>query len=363
MSKVYFASAKMSALRADASLPAKFRRALAHFPLKAMFEGKTIAIKMHLGFNIGYTTIPPIFVRTLIQEIKEAGGMPFVTDGRGAVPGAKARGYTEETLGARLVEAAGHNERYFVNAPIGYLSLENVQICGEIANADAMVVLSHGKGHGQCGWGGAIKNVAMGCVTHKSRCDIHVLIDTEFEWNTDLCVHCYLCRENCPTGAVSFNKEDKLRINLHHCRYCMHCVNCCPHNAIKINEEGIRQFQAGMARVTKACLDTFERGRILFINHVCSVTPFCDCWGFSSPAIVPDVGIFLSEDIVAVEQASIDSVRIENYIPGSLPPPLEIRDVPGHLFEKIHGKDPYLQVEEAAKIGLGSREYEIVEVE
>ncbi|MGC8862890.1 MAG: hypothetical protein ACP5R5_08965 [Armatimonadota bacterium] len=57
MSKVYFASAKMSALRADASLPAKFKRMLANFPLKGMFDGKTVAIKMHLGANI--VTVKP----------------------------------------------------------------------------------------------------------------------------------------------------------------------------------------------------------------------------------------------------------------------------------------------------------------
>ncbi|MGB9620034.1 MAG: 4Fe-4S ferredoxin, partial [Armatimonadota bacterium] len=103
--------------------------------------------------------------------------------------------------------------------------------------------------------------------------------------------------------------------------------------------------------------------RVLFINHVCAVTPFCDCWGFSSPSIVPDVRIFAGEDIVAVEQASIDSVRTEDFIEGSLPAPFEVRDTAGHLFQKIHGKDPYLQCEEAAGIGLGSRSYEIVEVE
>jgi len=362
MSKVYFASAKMSALRADASLPAKFKRMLAEFPLKDMFEGKTVAIKMHLGGHLGYTTIPPIFVKTLIRQIKEAGGQPFVTDGAGAVPGAKDRGYTEEVLGAPLVPAAGFNEKYYETVPIDFLSLKDARMCGEIVNADAMVVLSHGKGHGHCGWGGAIKNIGMGNVTCKTRGDIHGLMDTEFEWDESLCTHCYLCRDNCPANAVTF-KSDKFEINMHHCRYCMHCVRACPQEAIKINEDSIRQFQAGMAHVNKACLDTFEANRVLFINHVCTVTPFCDCWGFSSPAIVPDVGILASTDLVSVEQTSIDKVRVEDFIAGSLPHPLEVRDVPGHLLQRIHGKDPYLQCEEAARLGLGEREYEIVEIE
>jgi len=362
MSIVHFASAKMSTLKAEASLPAKFKRLLGSYPLKDMFEGKTVAIKMHLGSNLGYTTIPPVFVKILVDEVKNAGGTPFITDGTYAVPTAKDRGYTEEVLGVPIVPAAGLNECYYVELPIGFMSLKTVQMCGEIVNADAMIVYSHGKGHGHCGWGGAIKNIAMGNVTCKSRGDIHALIDTEFEWDEENCIHCYLCRDNCPAEAVHFDNEGKLRINLHDCRYCMHCSTACPQKAIKINEGSIRQFQAGMARVTKACLDTFEPNRLLYINHVTNVTPFCDCWGFSSPAIVPDIGILGSTNIVAVEQASIDMVKTENYIEGSLPHPLEVRDVEGHLLTKIHGKDPYLQCEEAAKIGIGEQSYEIVEI-
>lgn len=363
MSKVYFASAKMHALRGDASLPAKFRRMLQRYPLEDMFGGKSVAIKMHLGGGYGYTTIPPLFVKFLIDEIKNAGGRPFVTDGSGAIAGAKDRGYTEEVLGAPVVPAAGINEKYYQEVPINYMSLETARMCGEIVDADAMIVYSHGKGHGHCGWGGAIKNIGMGNVTCKTRGDIHALMDTEFEWNSELCTKCYLCRDNCPTGALSFNDKNEFSIFMHHCRYCMHCVTACPQEAVKINEESIRQFQAGMAHVNKACLDTFEPNRVLFINHVTNVTPFCDCWGFSSPSIVPDVGILASTDIVAVEQSSIDMIKTEDYIQGSLPHPLEVRDIEGHLLYKIHGKDPYLQCEEAAKLGLGSQEYELEEVE
>lgn len=363
MSKVYFASAKMKALHADASLPAKFRRVLGNYPLKGMFEGKSVAIKVHLGSYLGYTTIPPIFMKMLVQEIKDAGGRPFITDSSGAVPGAKDRGYTQEVLGAPIVPVAGVNEKYFETVPIGYLSLKEAEICGEIANADAMVVYSHGKAHGNCGWGGAIKNIGMGNVTCKTRGAIHALSDADFEWHEELCTHCYLCRDNCPCGAIKFEDSGKINLFVHHCRYCMHCVTACPQGAIKIDESGMRQFQAGMAHVNKACLDTFEPDRVLFINHVTSVTPLCDCWGFSSQAIVPDVGVLASTDIVAVEQASIDMIRTEDFIPGSLPHPFEVRNVEGHLLFKIHGKDPYLQCEEAAKLGLGEQEYEIVEVD
>ncbi|MHB9036548.1 MAG: DUF362 domain-containing protein [Armatimonadota bacterium] len=364
MSNVQFASAKIREMRADASLPAKFKRMLEGYPLKDMFGGKTVAIKMHLGGHYGYTTIPPLFVRMLVQEIKDAGGNPFITDGSGAIPGAIARGYTQEVLRAPLVAAAGLNEKYFVTVPIDYLSFKEAHMCGEIYNADAMIVYSHGKGHGYCGWGGAIKNIAMGNFTCKTRGAIHALADTEFEWNSELCTHCYLCRDNCPTGALTFREDGSLNIFVHHCRYCMHCVRTCPVGAITLREEGVVQFQTGMALATKACLDTFEEGRVLYINHLTNVTPLCDCWGFTTPSMVPDVGIFSGTDIVSVEQASIDSIKIENFIDGMLPHPLVMRDdIDGHLLQKIHGKDPYLQCAETAKLGLGSQEYDLTEVE
>ena len=180
-SKVLLASSKMKRLSAEDSLPAKFKRLLGHFGLEGMFKEKRVAIKMHLGGHYGYTTIHPLFVRFLVQAIKDAGGWPFVTDGFGyASPNPTARGYTAETLGAPLSPVTGNFDKYFYEKEIGYRGLEKVQIAGQIADADAMIVLSHGKGHGQCGFGGAIKNLAMGAVTQRTRGWIHGVMDVEF---------------------------------------------------------------------------------------------------------------------------------------------------------------------------------------
>ena len=323
MSRVHFASARLKEIRAEVSLPAKFKRMLAEYPMKGMFDGKTVAIKMHLGGYLGFTTIPPLFVKILVDAVKEAGGKPFITDGTWSIADAKDRGYTQEVLGAPLVPAAGFNEKYYVTVPIGYRSLEEADLCGEIVNADAMIVLSHGKGHGHCGWGGAIKNIGMGNVTCKTRGAIHALTDTAFVWNEAACIHCSLCVDNCPTKAATFNKEGKLDIFSHHCRYCMHCVIACPEHAITIDEHGAQYFQVGMAHVNKACLDTFEPGRVMYINYVMNVTPLCDCWGFTTPSFVPDIGILASTDIVAVEQASINTIKTEDFLEGDAALPAE----------------------------------------
>jgi uncharacterized protein len=361
MSKVLFASSKVKQLSAAAALPAKMQGLLKQAEFTSYFAGKTVAIKMHVGVGMGYSTIHPLFIRLAAEAVKEAGGEPFLTDGSLSFAGAKDRGYTEEVLGLPLRPAAGEQDDFFVTAPISYRSLEELRICGNIAKADALLVLSHGKGHGQCGFGGAIKNLAMGCVTCKSRGDIHRLMDTAFSWNEAACRHCYLCRDNCPSEAARFDDKDKFWIFFHHCRYCMHCADSCPEKAITISLEGIRYFQEGMARATKAVLNTFEAKRVYYLNFLMNITPLCDCWGFTTPAIVPDVGILGSADLVAIEQASLDKIDYRNYIEGSLPEQLVMGEK-GHLFERIHHKDPYLQVETAAGLGLGSRQYELVEV-
>ena len=362
MSEVLFASAKLKRLVANASLPAKLRRLFEKVDLEPYFKNRTVAIKMHVGGNIGYTTVHPLFVGMVVEAVKKAGGRPFITDGSWSVGGAAARGYTPEVLGCPILPAAGSMDKYFYTRPVGYRSLGSVDVCGNIADAEAMLVLSHGKGHGQCGFGGAIKNIAMGCVTVKTRAAIHRLTDTEFAWDREACIHCHLCRDNCPGGAISFDDKGDFSIFFHDCRYCMHCVDSCPQHAISINLEGIRYFQEGMARTVKTVLDTFPPNSVYYITSLLSVTPLCDCWGFSTPAIVPDVGIMAASDIVAIEQASLDAIDYRNYIPGSLPEQMTMGDK-GHLFERIHRKDPYLQVETAAEIGLGSRRYELIEVE
>ncbi len=361
-SKVHFASSKVSKLSAEATLPAKFTRMLDEFDLKAMFGEKRVAVKIHVGGYLSYTTIHPLFLRLFIAKLREAGADPFLTDGSFSVAEAKARGYTEEVVGAPIQPVAGVMDKYFVTKDIGYRTLKEIQVAGNIADADAMVVFSHGKGHGCCGFGGAIKNIAMGCVTVETRGRIHGIGDAFFTWDSEACRHCNICQENCPGGAITFRDDGSFRIFDHHCRYCMHCVTSCPEHAITIDESGTRYFQEGMARTTKAVLDCFEPNRVLYITALLNITPLCDCWGFSTPSLVPDVGIMASTDIVAIEQAAIDSIKTKNYIEGSLPEQVKLQDGDGHLLWKVWGKDPYLQVETAAEIGLGSREYEIVEI-
>jgi hypothetical protein len=358
---VYFASAHVDRLARDATLPARFERLLSKCRFAKRFKDKTVAVKMHVGGGINFSTIHPLFVRQVIEAIKEAGGRPFCTDSSSAVGRARDRGYTEEVLGAPILPIGGVADSYNYPARIGYRSLKSVELSGNIVDADAMLVLSHGKGHGHAGFGGAIKNIAMGCVRQKSRGPIHRLMETHFRWDEQACTHCHQCVDGCPTDAARFEDDGTFRIFDHHCRYCMHCVNACPVDAIEIDTRSYVYFHRGMAKTVKATLDTFEPDSVFYITVLTNITPLCDCWGFTTPALVPDVGIVASEDIAAVEQAALDLVRAQDYIPGTLPDQMHMGG-DGHLFKRIWGVDPYAQVEAAAKLGLGTREYRLATV-
>jgi len=358
--RVTFASARPKELRANATLPSLLDRMLKTWDFKKRFAKKRVAVKMHLGYNVGYSTVPALLVARVIQAVKDAGGKPFITDVPGAVPTARDRGYTEEVLGAPIIPVAGSADKYVYRRRTNYRTMKTVALAGNVVDADALIVLSHGKGHGHSGFGGAIKNVAMGCVDAPTRGKIHRLMSATFQWDASKCTGCLLCRDNCPNEAITF-RDGKIGIFDHACKYCMHCVLACPNDAISIDQRGYRYFQHGMALATRECLRSFEPHRVLHITVLLHVTPFCDCWGFTTPAIVPDIGIVAGEDITAVETAALDLIRAEDFIEGSLPPPLK-RTGGGHLFEQIHGKDPYIQIQECIKVGLGDGKYRLTKV-
>ena len=346
------------------SVGARWSRLLERLDLAAAVAGRRTAIKMHLGGGHGFTTIHPFFVRRLVAAVRAAGAREvYVTDEPGNLKTAIDRGYTEEVLGCPLVPTIGDAGDRFVTEDLTppFRSLASVDLARAVVEAEALIDLAHIKGHGACGFGGASKNLSMGCVTPRTKGALHAL-EGGLQWVDELCTHCRACAENCPRGAISFKPDDTLSVFFHHCTFCQHCTLICPVRAIQSSGGTYRDFQTGMARTTDRVLARFEPGRVLFISLLMNITIWCDCWGMTTPALVPDIGILAGRDIVAMEQAALDLVRAEAVIPGALPPGVTLG--PGrHLFEQIHGKDPYVIVEELAALGRGAREYTLETVE
>ena len=116
-----------------------------------------------------------------------------------------------------------------------------------------------------------------------------------------------------------------------------------------------------MAICTETVLKTFEPGNVFYINFLINITALCDCWGLTTPALVPDIGIMASKDIVAIERASLDAIKVENLLMDGVPQGYEL-GTEGHLFERLHAKNPFVQLEELEKRNLGTQQYEIEEV-
>ena len=362
-STVYFASVGVARPEGSATLPAKLERMLGRFDLKHLCQGQAVPIKMHLGGHLGYSTIHPLLVRMVVKAVKAAGGKPFVVEaGFGAVSSAADRGYTAETLGCPIVAAGGPYDSYVVERDIGFHQLDKARIYGTIWDAPCLINLSHVKGHGACGYGGACKNIAMGCVDAKTRTKIHAL-EGGIVWNKAKCVFCGRCVKACDTQAIKLDPKAKsLGIFFHNCRFCRHCVAACPEKALTVDDRsGFTNFQEGMALATREVLGSFKPGRVLHINVLTQITMFCDCWGITTPSLVPDIGIMGSVDMVAIETACLDAIKAENLIPGTLIGKIKLRKG-GHLFEKIHGKDPWIQVQALERHGLGTQRYAIEEV-
>jgi uncharacterized protein len=356
-SRVLFISVKFNRYDASETLPAKFDRLLDRMEMKQVVKGKKVAIKMHLGRGIGYSTIHPLFVKMLADKLKCWGAKPFITDQ--TVEGAAVRGYTEEFLGVPLLPVCGDKDRYIYKKTVAFRSFRNVDIGGNIHDADVLIDLSHVKGHGACGLGGACKNIAMGCVTDRTRNQLHGL-EGGLVWNEELCTHCELCVNSCNHHANSF-VNGQYEVFYHNCTTCQHCVKVCPTGAISLDSHNYTDFQTGMAMCTDTVLKGFQPGHVFYINFLTNITVLCDCWGFTTPSFVPDIGVLASTDLVAIERASLDAIKVENLILDGLPQGMELGQS-GHLLERIHGKNPFIQLDELEKLQLGTQDYEIDEI-
>ncbi len=356
-SEVLFAPMAYSRYEADQTLPAKFERLLKKSGLAEKIKGKKIAIKMHVGSGITFSTIHPVFVKKLVTFIKDNGGECFITDHYVYHRHPEERGYTDSNLGCPVLDDCGYFGKYYYTKEVSYKSFKHVDVAGLINDADFLIDFSHVKGHGACGFGGACKNIAMGCVTDRTRGEIHSL-EGGLVWDKDKCVHCKKCLEACNHYANEFDENGIYKVNYHHCTMCQHCVKVCPTEAIRLDSHDYEDFQKGMALCTKTVLDTFEPGNVYYINVLTQITALCDCWGMTTPSLVPDIGIMASDDIVAIERACIDAIKMEDLIPAGVPAGMELSGE-GHLFQQLHGKNPYTQLKALEELGLGTQEYEL----
>jgi uncharacterized Fe-S center protein len=185
--KVYFGTGRQARLKAEETLPAKLDLILEQLNLRERVKDESVCLKMHTGNNIGYSTVHPVFVRKVVNAVLEGGGKPFIVDVPWDVSGADRRGYTAEVLGCPIYPAAGPNEKYVYKHHRPYRNIQDWQVAGLVQDASFLINFAHVKGHPSCGFGAAIKNIALGCMAGPTRGAMHDTMQHEPYWFPEHC--------------------------------------------------------------------------------------------------------------------------------------------------------------------------------
>ena len=367
-SKVYYTDFRCPV---GTSLLEKLRRVCIAAGIKDIdMDGRFVAIKMHFGELGNLAFLRPNYAKVVADLCKEQGGMPFLTDCNTLYPGsrkyalehltcAQLNGFWPMTTGCQVLIADGLRGTDEVEVPVPNGEYcKTAKIGRAIMDADIFISLTHFKGHEATGFGGAIKNIGMGCGSRAGKMEQHNSGKPFVKQK--LCVGCHACAKICAHGAPTFGPDNKATINTDKCVGCARCLAVCPKDAIQcMYDEAPSILNYKIAEYTKAVVD----GRPCFhVSLVMDVSPNCDCHGENDVPIVPNVGMFASFDPVALDQACIDAVLAQPKMPNSVIGSGEACQCEDHFKAAHPDTDWEAALIHSEKIGLGSREYELVKI-
>ena len=336
-------------------------------------DGKFVAIKMHFGELGNVSYLRPNYARAVVDVVKKLGGKPFLTDCNTMYPGSRKNalehlycawenGFTPLTVGCPILIGDGLKGTDDIAVPVvGGEYVQAARIGRAIMDADVFISLTHFKGHEMTGFGGAIKNIGMGCGSRAGKTEQHS--GGKASIDPAKCRGCRMCLKECANDALSFDaRTKKTRVNEDNCVGCGRCLGACNFDAIAFTNFAANELlNRRMAEYTKAVVD----GRPCFhVSLVVDVSPNCDCHGENDVPILPDLGMFASFDPLALDQACVDACLQAPPLPGSqLAANLAKRgfvDHHDHFTNSTPASEWRTCLEHAEKIGLGTRAYELV---
>ena len=363
---VYFTDFRM---KGDQNHESKLRRLMKQAGMDQIdFQGKYVAIKIHFGELGNLAFLRPNYAKYVADYVKELGGRPFLTDcntlyvgsrknARDHMDTALLNGFHPMTTGCHVIIADGLKGTDDVEVPVeGGVLCKTAKIGRAIMDADIVISLSHFKGHEMTGFGGALKNLGMGCGSRGGKMEMHSAGKPFVKQK--YCIGCHACAKICAHDAPWFDEEGKAHIDHDKCAGCGRCIGACPKDAVKpAHDETFTNLNWKMAEYSKAVVD----GRPSFhINIVNQISPECDCHGSNDAAIVPDVGMFASFDLVALDVACAEAVNRQPVNPMSI---LRERAGAVDLFASAHPNTNWRTCHEHGEaIGLGTMQYELITV-
>ena len=367
MAKVYFTDMRS---RPKRNLLDKVEDLVSRLKLgRKVKKNDLVAIKLHFGElgNVAY--LRPVFLRSVVKKVKELGARPFLTDTNTLYTGSRSDAVTHLTTAIHngfdyscvecpIVIAGGLRGLTGLKITIKGGLLKEVTIAREIVEADSIIFMTHFKGHELTGFGGALKNMGMGCATREGKLVQHSTVGPKV--NVDLCKGCKLCMDYCPAKAIKLQAK-KATIEGHTCIGCGECVGICPAQAIEIQwNEDPGNLQKKMVEHALGVMKGRE-DKCFFLNFVMQVSPACDCYGHNDAAIVRDIGMAASSDPVSIDAACSDLVNNEESMPGTAIKGLLAKgeDKWRAIYPSI---DWNVQLDHAEKMGLGEKAYTLVKV-
>ncbi|MBF0235523.1 MAG: DUF362 domain-containing protein, partial [Desulfamplus sp.] len=357
------------------------------------------AVKLHFGEKGNVAFIRPPYIRKILENIRKNKAIPFLTDANTLYAGTRSNtpshiktavenGFSYSSMDCTpIIIADGLRGKSEIAVEVNQKHCKEVYIGSEIVSADALISVAHVKGHELSGFGGALKNIGMGCASRKGKLEQHSNVSPKIKKKT--CIGCGNCAEHCPGNAISLEaissepsscapdslniidphpdgketpagkkRSKKASIDPDLCIGCGECILRCPTASVSIQwNQTIPVFLEKMMEYTLGVLQN-KQGKSFFINFIMDISPACDCMPYNDSPIVRDIGVLASKDPVAIDQASVDLINAEAALSSGC---LKTNILPGE--DKFRGLYPEVnwerQLEYAEEIGLGSRKYHL----
>lgn len=334
------------------------------------FKNKYVAVKAHFGEPGNLAYLRPDYAAKIVNIIKAAGGKVFLTDSNTLYSGKRSNaidhlqtamehGFNPLVLGCNVIIADGLKGNDQTEIEINLKHTEKALIGRAVAEADIVVSLNHFKGHELVGFGGALKNLGMGCGSRAGKKFMHTTSQPMI--HKENCVACKQCVNNCAHGAVKLDENRKASIDYYICVGCGQCVAVCKFNAAR---PAGKSTLVAAEKITEYAYAVVKDKPSFHISFIMNVSPDCDCFSINDAAIVPDIGIAASFDPVALDKACVDMVNKA--------PALRNNDLMDKHGEYSEGTDKFTHIHpdtdwkagliHGESIGLGKQDYELVVV-
>jgi uncharacterized Fe-S center protein len=335
------------------------------------FERKIVAIKIHFGEPGNLAYLRPNFAATIVRLLKKNQAIPFLTDCNTLYSGRRANGpqhleaafengYNPLATGCQVIIADGVRGTEYREIKLDLEYCESARIGSAIADSDVIITMNHFKGHEITGFGGALKNLGMGCASVGGKLFLHSGASPKiYEEN---CTGCRICEKYCAQHAIVVDTDKKAHIDYLKCTGCGQCIAVCQFDSARSGSDSSSEIVN--MRVAEYSYAVLKDKPSFHINFIMDVSPNCDCWNFNDYPLVPDIGMAASFDPVALDQACADMVKAAPVMPGC--------HIASETSDEMKGEDKFKRMhpdtnwqaglEHAEKIGLGTRKYEIVNI-